>query len=362
MTKYRAGIIGLGRISSTIDDEVIGHPRVALPYAHMACLREVPEIEVVAGADGYQEQRDAFSTRWGVDNLYADYREMLAKERLDYVTIATPAKPRHDIFMDCVNAGVKAIYAEKPISLSLADADEMVAAARAKGIVVGVGCTRRWDPYWQMIRAQIENGELGDLLQVNVMGSAGISHNGSHMIDLIRFLVDDDVAWVFGESESDELAASDDDHQVNGYLAFRGGVRSFIRTWSSGASDWSVEVVGTRGTIRAFADGLETDWIERSGRSDYAKRFIPRPQRINAPGVNAIYDLMACIESGGKPACSGDDAVKALEIAIALRESHRAGGKRIDLPLADRSLLIRSAEVLRGDLPVAIQRRQAAAS
>ena len=69
MAKYRAGIIGLGRISSTIDDEVIGHPRVALPYAHMACLREVPEIDVVAGADGYAEQRDAFAN--DPDNLVA---------------------------------------------------------------------------------------------------------------------------------------------------------------------------------------------------------------------------------------------------------------------------------------------------
>jgi predicted dehydrogenase len=360
MAKYRAGIIGLGRISSTIDDEVIGHPRVALPYGHMACLREVPEIEVVAGADGYQEQRDAFAAKWGLDNLYSDFREMLAREQLDYVTIATPAKPRHDIFMACVEAGVKAIYAEKPISISLADADEMVSAAQAKGIVVGVGCTRRWDPYWVMIRKLIADGELGDLLQVNAMGAAGISHNGSHMIDLVRFLVDDDIAWVWGESESDEAAASDDDHQINGYLAFKRGARAFLRTWPSGASNWSVEIVGSEGTIRAFADGLETDWIVREGRSDYRKRFVPRPQRIKAPGVNAIYDLMECMETGKKPECSGEDGVKALEAALALRESHRAGGQKIALPLADRSLFIRSMEVLRGDLPVAMQRRQAA--
>ena len=192
------------------------------------------------------------------------------------------------------------------------------------------------------------------------MGSAGISHNGSHMIDLIRFLVDDDVAWVWGESESDERAASDDDHQINGYLAFHHGARSFLRTWSSGASDWSVEIVGSKGTIRAFADGLETDWIEKVGRGDYIKRFVPRPQRVNAPGVNAVYDLLNCIETGKKPACSADDAVKALEIAVALRESHRNGGTRVVLPLEDRSLRIWSAEVLRGDLPVALQRRQKA--
>ena len=143
---YRVGIIGLGRISSTIDDEVKGHPRVALPYAHMACLREVPDVDVVAGADGYAEQRDAFSKKWGLDNLYADFREMLANEQLDYRHGRhfgeTASRDRHGLR----DASVKVIYAEKPIAISLAEADEMAAAAKSKGIVVGVGCTRRWDP------------------------------------------------------------------------------------------------------------------------------------------------------------------------------------------------------------------------
>ena len=52
MARYRVALIGLGRIASTIDDEVQGYPSVLLPYAHMACYREIPAVEVVAGADG----------------------------------------------------------------------------------------------------------------------------------------------------------------------------------------------------------------------------------------------------------------------------------------------------------------------
>ena len=92
------------------------------------------------------------------------------------------------------------------------------------------------------------------------------------------------------------------------------------------------------------------------------KPGVYRPQRIKAPGVNAIYDLMECIETGKKPECDGEDGLKALEAAVALRESHRQGGRKVELPLEDRTLMIRSMEVLRGDLPVAIQRRQAAAN
>ncbi len=51
-----------------------------LPYSHTACFREVREVEVVAGADPFEEQRDAYGARWGIDRLYADYREMLENE------------------------------------------------------------------------------------------------------------------------------------------------------------------------------------------------------------------------------------------------------------------------------------------
>lgn len=353
MGRYRVGIIGLGRISSTIDDEVQGHPAVMLPYSHMACYREVDEVEVVAGADPFEEQRNDFRDRWGVQNMYADYREMLETENLDIVSVATSSKPRPTIVRDVAAAGVKAIFAEKPLAITLADADAMVADCEERGIVLAVGCTRRWDAWWTKAREIIANGEIGRVLQINIHGNAGISHNGSHMIDLVRFLVGNaPVSWVFGEAESDELASSDDDLRMTGYIAFEDGVRCFIRSWPSGAGDWTVDVIGETGALKATANGSDIEWWRPISKGTMARGPIPRPQRILSPGVNAVYDIIAAIETGKKPECAGIDGVKALECAIALRESHRQGGRRVDLPLVDRSLGIRSAETLRGDLPV----------
>jgi predicted dehydrogenase len=357
VAKYRVGIIGLGRIASTIDDEVQGHPTVALPYSHMACYREVDEVEVVAGADPFDAQRDDFRARWGVENLYADYREMLEKEQLDIVSVATSAKPRPAIVNEVAKHPVKLIFAEKPLATSLAEADEMVALCNARGIKLAVGCTRRWDAWWTMARSIIASGQIGQLLQINAMGNAGISHNGSHMIDLIRFLAGNEpIDWVFGEAESDEAAASDDDLRMTGYLAFRNGVRCFLRTWPSGAaSDWTVDIVGETGTLRATANGGDIEWWQVVEKGAPVHRPIPRPQRIFSPGVNAVRDFIAAIETGKKPECAGEDGVAALEVAIALRESHRQGGRKIALPLTDRGLGIRSAETLRGDLPVRLR-------
>ncbi|MHB0878473.1 MAG: Gfo/Idh/MocA family protein [Anaerolineae bacterium] len=360
MSRYRAAIIGLGRISSTIDDEVQGEPSVLLPYSHMACYRDVPDVEVVAGADPYEEQRRAFGDRWGVERLYADYREMLQREKPDIVSVATSAKPRPAIVAACAEAGVRAIWAEKPMATSLAEADAMVAVCREHGAKLAVNCSRHWDAYWNATRNLIDAGEIGQVLQVNGYGEANISHNGSHLLDLVRYLAGGEVGWVFGEMESDEKAASDDDLMGNGYLAFDNGVRGLARMWPCGAASWEFEVIGERGRIRSLSNGQAFQWWQSQPagrRSQLVARLFPRPQRLQSPGVRAVLDLVHCLDSGSEPRCSGVDGRAVLEIAIAMRQSHREGGGRIDLPIADRSLSIRSAETLGGDLPQALRRR-----
>ena len=357
MKRYRAAIIGLGRISSTIDDEVQGNSAVMLPFSHMACFRAVPDVEVVAGADPHPTQREDFSGRWGVGSVFADYREMLERERPEIVSVATSAKPRPGIVIDCARAGVRAILAEKPLAPSLAEADAMVAACREHGTVLAVGCTRRWDAYWNAAKELIERGELGRILQVNAFGQSALSHNGSHLMDLVRYLAGGEVSWVVGEMESDEKAAGDDDLMGNGYLAFDNGVRAFVRSLPSGAANWQFEVIGETGRFRSTANGTEIEWWTTMPDGTPARRVFPRPQWIESMGVRLVRDLIACIETDKAPNCRGEDGVAVLELAIALRASHRHGNCRVDLPLADRSLLIRSAETLHGDTPAGLRRR-----
>jgi hypothetical protein len=74
-------------------------------------------------------------------------------------------------------------------------------------------------------------------------------------------------------------------------------------------------------------------------------------------GLTIVDDLVNAIETGQHPRCSGRDGRDALEIAIAMRESHRRGGVRVDLPIEDRGLLIRSLEAIRGDLPARVRQQ-----
>ena len=88
---------------------------------------------------------------------------------------------------------------------------------------------------------------------------------------------------------------------------------------------------------------------------------FPWPARMQGTGLTIVENLIAAIETGRSPRCSGEDGRIALEIALALRESHRRGGARVNLPLPDRSLKILSAEIHQDALPARIRRQQASA-
>lgn len=361
MAKYKAAIIGLGRIASTIDDEVEGSSYL-LPWGHMPSYLQVPEIEVVAAADSYAEQRETFGSRYGLSNLYADYREMIEKERPDIVSVCISTKPRAEVVtaIAAMGTGVKAIWTEKPIATSLAEADSMVAACRSAGIKLAINCLRRWDPWYNKVREMIDSGAIGRVHQVNVYASGEFSHY-SHAINLARYLAGGNgrVSWVFGEMESEEKAGSDDDLGGYGYLAFDNGVRGFLRVADLESKTWlynESDVLGSDGRIKIPADWEFELWQRADGdrRMQLCRYYFPRPQRIESAGVRTVRDLVQCIETGKEPNSSGDDGLHDLEVAIALRESHRQGGRRVDLPIADRAQRIISAEDIWFQVPRAL--------
>ena len=377
----RAAIIGLGRMGSTFDEEAGPFSRWRPPHAHAACYRAVGAVQLVGGSDPHAGQREAVGRKWGVEpgHLYADYREMLERERPEIVSICTSARPRARILQDVIAAGtgVRAIWAEKPISSSLAEADAMIEACRRAGVVLAVGASRCWDATYNRMRELIDLDEIGDVLQVNAFLRCQLSHNGSHLLTLVSYLAgksDGPIAHharcvsAYGQVQSDDAARGDDDFAGIGFLEFEGGVHACVRSLPTGAADREIEVIGTRGRMRAIADAEEVEFWKLSPgtlpgrRQDPARHVFPRPVTTETANVRTLRDIVGSLESGGEPLCNGEAARQALEVAIAIRESHRRGGVRVSLPLEDRSLLINSAETLHGDDPAIVRRAAAAAA
>jgi len=373
MAQLRAAVIGLGRIGSTFDDEIIRGGTFFLPYCHAPAYAESPLVELVAGADPNAQQRTWFAERWGLGeaHVYADYREMLARENLDLVSMCTSARPRAAIIEDTARAGVRGIWAEKPISVSLAEADSALRVCREHGTVVAVNCHRRWNALFKEIKTMLDAGDFGTLRQINVHGTFGLSSNGSHMLDTMNFLAGSHVEWVFGEMESDAVAAGDDDPRGNGYLAYANGVRGFIRTMPSGAAFTSFDIIGDEARAWTGDDGMSWKLIrsvqgntERPSMRPLSNRFqgslpaeypFPLPGRLQASGLAIVEDLVSCIASGAPPRCSGEDGRAALEIAIAMRESHRRDCRRVRLPLADRDLRLVSSDTYQDHTPARLR-------
>ena len=367
MARLRAAVIGLGRMGSTFDEEIPKYGGLPLPHSHIGSFMAVPEVELVGLADGWEEQREAARRKWSFEAIYGDYRQMLQETKPDIVSVCTNAKPRAEIMLEIANGdyGVKAIWAEKPITFSLEQADRVIEVYRREGIALAMNAGRCWAHTYRQALEMLKDGILGDLLHVSVFGIGNMSHMGSHYLTNLTMFVDARASWVVGEAESDEAVAGDLDFQATGYLGFPNGVRGYFRSMFRDPTGWSVDVTGTHGMIRLMQDGNTNEvWTlgePLPGQRGQApmRRFFPPARTQRSCGVSVVHDLLHCIQTGADPKCSGEDAREALEIAIAIRESHRRGNVRVDLPLADRSLQIISSEA-RSDVPRVVQRRREA--
>src|SRR6516164_1529318 len=127
-------------------------------------------VEIVAVADEDEKGRVAAAKRLGVKNAYADYREMLDKEKPQIVSVADRFLDSHrDSVVACARAGAS-IFLEKPMARSLAEADEMVKACETHHVKLAIAHQTRHSPRLKVIRGLIADGKLGDLVELRGRG------------------------------------------------------------------------------------------------------------------------------------------------------------------------------------------------
>ena len=337
MANYRGAVIGCGRIGSTIDDEHVHRPQFRYPWAHAPAIIEAKGVELVAASDLVPEQRTDFTRRWGVEAVYADYREMIEKEAPDIVSISTRAEERAEVVIGVAETGVKAIYATKPMCRSLAEADAMIEACHKSGTILAIACHKNWSPWFQACLQAIERGEIGDFTSMVASYSWTLSRGHSHTLALFRLFAGAPARWVFGHMDSDEVAAGDGDLKGTGMIYYENGMRGFLNT-----GGWlNIDFIGSDGWISARNEHADFEmWSRFAETREPVRRQFPNPKRPKSSQQAAIEGIVANLNEGTEPLCSGEHGREALEIAIGLRESHRRGGEKVELPLEDRGLRI----------------------
>jgi predicted dehydrogenase len=346
MKTYRAAVIGCSRMGGFIDNEVIGAPGHVPPYSHAAGFYACPRTDLVACADVRVDVMEQFGQRYGIpkERQYTDYREMIERESLDIVSVATQPEPRAEIVIYAADHGVKAIYAEKALSASLAEADAMIEALERNGAILNMGTNRRWSPAYDQMKAIIDSGELGALKSIVIYNNGTLFNMGSHMLDVaMRLNGDQPALWVQGHlPDGDRIIEGDllhEDPRGEGIIGFANGVTVYALLSPRGVE---FEAICENGVITALNDALQMQLrrrvpIDPQGRTGLEFADITPAAPVSTT-LRLIEDLVHALDTGEPPIGGGRVALANMELIFAFIESHRRGGARVNLPLEHRTM------------------------
>ena len=310
MTTYRTAVIGCGLIGSraAADAGRIGIYSHAGAYA--ACERTILSGLVDSDAATLKEAGD----RWQVEARYVDVDRLLAETQPEIVSICTP-DTTHAALLARVLAcdSVRAVLVEKPLALSAAEARETLLHAGGKPVLVNY--SRRFTANHQALKQQIEAGDLGRIVAVQGVYTKGLFHNGTHWLDLARWLVGE-IAQV---QAFDALHEAGPDPTLDLRLGFATGATGVLTGLSH--RDYTIfemDLLGTAGRARLTDSGWSI-LVSRPEESRHNAGYtvLGAPEAI-AVGMrdatlNAVQNLIAHLDDPCVPLeCTGRDGLQAL--------------------------------------------------
>ena len=207
-------------------------------------LEHSDKIDVVSVTSGHPVNHRDFAEEKGVA-LAGSYEEVLDNKDIDAVILCTPHTQHEQQLIDAINAG-KQVFCEKPLTLTKASAERMIAAADAKGLVVGIGHERRYESSMEEAEAFVAGGKLGTALHVE----SNFSHN------LLADLPND--SWRVAPSEGPSLPMTGMGiHLTDLYLWLLGPVASVNATTAKRAVEWPAgDIITIQFKFASGATGL----------------------------------------------------------------------------------------------------------
>ncbi|MBN2449201.1 MAG: Gfo/Idh/MocA family oxidoreductase [Lentisphaeria bacterium] len=339
----------------------------------------LPNVEIVAAADPDEESRQATRHETGAPRSYADWGELLDRENPDIVCVCSRLPTQHlDVVVGAAEAGCH-VYCEKPLAVSLADADRMIEAADTVGVRLAVAHLGRYAAVFQALRELIRSGGIGRPLSVFCRGKEDERGGGedmlvlgSHLLDLARLFFGDP-QWVFGHvtvegrdfTRADTCDPTEPVGCVGGdgitaLYGFADGVRGQFESrrglYEGGEPRMGITVVGSEATLSVRFDNDRRLRLRRSRRpmeEGGPFEIIPTSPQPAPPGAEPLHattgaqgyfarnnrqaalDLLDAIAEWRDPLASGRDARWSLEMIHGVYVSHLER-RAVPLPLIDR--------------------------
>lgn len=296
---------------------------------------------------------------------YTDYQEMLKKEKPELVAIATESGKHAAIAMDCIESGSNVII-EKPIALSLEDADAIIGKAHEKGVKVSACHQNRFNKSVQKIREALEMERFGKMFY----GTAHIRWNRGyeyysrakwrgtwcqdggalmnqciHNIDLLRWMMGDEIEEVVGMTdklnhnyiEAEDLGIALVKFKNNAYGIIEGTTNIYPQNLEE-----TLYLFGEKGTVKAGGQSVNIieEWCFADMLDDPKEvkaRFHENPPNVYGYGHTPLYaDMIDAIENNRDPYVTAEAGKRALELVLAIYKSAQ-DGRSVKLPLINCS-------------------------
>jgi predicted dehydrogenase len=260
---------------------------------------------------------------------------------------------------------------EKPIMPTLAEADEVLATADRAGLKITVAHQMRLAPGIVQLKKAIEEGLLGDLLQIRAWGKQDSRAGGedmlvlgTHLFDLMRLFAGDalwctarvtqngrDITRNDARTPTENIGPVAGD-EIEAHFAFARGVSGNFTSRGKlreQVGHWGIELVGSKTSARILADIVPAVYVQKTGtweanvRNDQWLRWEKDPGAIPTAAERSLVaanrrlldDWLDAIETNREPTCSGRNATKALEMVMAVYHT-ALSGTRVAIPLVER--------------------------
>ncbi len=329
--KYRVGIIGCGSIAGL----------------HVQGYQGVEEVEIVAIADPVADALNDFGERNNIQTRYLDVREMLEKENLDIVSVATWHRLHAPMTIAACARKPKAILCEKPMATNLGDCDEMLIAAQRNNVKVAIAHQRRFNPVWTDARQLIANGAIGEPRQIVCKGGQGLLNDCSHLFDMMRYVLGDPEAeWVIGNIERKTERYERDipiEDRSAGIVGFQGGCIGMLLQEIAGPNYQGGIIYGSDGIIDLTE---QRALLLNSQRAEWEDR---RAEGEN-PSVAQVRELLSWIEGRSGHRGEAINGRAAVEIIMAIYDSARLH-EVVQMPVRTHASPLETM-IESGDLPV----------
>lgn len=306
-------------------------------------VRAQPGGAVTWVVSGDAVRAQGWAADHGIARATEDLSEALADPETTCFYISSTNEKHHAQAMAAIAAG-KHVLCEKPLGLSLAEADEMVAAARDAGVVFATNHHLRCSGSHRAMRALIAEGAVGRVLSLRIHHAVHLPENLQgwrindasagggvipditvHDADVARFLLGEDPVDVVAQLASSGLGQGVEDSCMSVWTMPSGAMVMSHESFTHPFAGSGLEVHGTEGSI--FARDVMTQMPVGTISLRTASGTSEVPYSDHSLYEQGVADFYAAVAGTGAPAASGPDGIKSLAVALAVRAAAQSGQK-----------------------------------